>query len=297
MKKPYVVSSDLGLVWGRRAGRKLSKSGLFNFRQQVRRSLEECFGFGSCDWVPEDELYEGMAFLRAKHESLPLVSFDKVYSDNLVYEYDVSRMVGRNGWDTGYGTTTGRPMDLREIVEDAARFLKKGEAAFVDDVIFSGTLFERLIDLFAERGIRIVHAYAGVAIQDGIKRLKKKGCTVHAVRTYREVVDEICERDFMPGAPLSGRTVSEMVNTGMPYLLPFGRPHEWASIPHKYERRHSWACLKASLDLYRSDSELMGMRCHDLPRAIYGIASSELLVSEALEQAYRSLSTWVHGHD
>lgn len=275
--KPYVVSADLSLLWKRAAGIDLPKYSLQRFRSQGSKMLESIFG--ACDWIQEDELVDSLQCLLDSND-LPVVSLDRVYAPS-DREMSITRLVDENGSDAGYGSRDGSALDLSQTVRGIAERLPAKEVVLVDDVLFSGSMCAHIIGLFREHGVRVPRVYAGVAIQEGVWRMQSVGCEVYAVRTYEEVIDEVCERDFMPGAPLSGRTVKGFVNTGAPYLQPFGNPVAWASIPKEYARSFSSNFLHLSADIYRE----MQTRCSELPRGVFGLTEdTDALVSDALEK-------------
>lgn len=279
---PYVVSSDLGIVWSRYAGRGFSRQALDGFRDECRTVLRR--SFGACDWVPEEELVAGMHQLLLRR-SAPIVSLDAAYT-SIGVPLDMTRLVDASGQDVGFGDRRGGQRSLADAVTQAAADLCAKEAVLVDDVIFSGALLEALVGLFARVGIRVIGACAGIAVQDGAARLESLGCEVWAVRRYEEVLDEVCERDFLPGAPLSGRTVAGFVNTGMPYLRPFGRAEQWASFPPDRAAVMSKRFLIAGQKLYRS---LGDIRCRDLPRRIFGVRADAAPIADVFSSAIRRL--------
>src|SRR5205823_2993530 len=134
------------------------------------------------------------------------------------------------------------------------------KAVLVDDVIFSGNLMSRVVASLGRVGIQIPVVCAGIAIQEGIDLLAKKGIEVRAVRRYVNVIDEVCERDFYPGVPLCGRLVKEAENTGAAYILPFGNPGKWASIPRKWQNPFSRFCIQQSIKLFEAIEEASGKR-------------------------------------
>ena len=276
--KPYVVSADLSVLWRRTAGVSLPEDALEQFRLQGAQKLESIFG--ACDWIAENELEDGLVRLLQAND-LPVVSLDQVYTF-CGSSLDLTRLVDQNGEEAGYGSRNGDALSLPEKVRNLARNIVGGELVLVDDVMFSGAMYAHLIDLFRENGVRVPRVYAGVAIGEGIRRMKTIDCEVFAVRTYDEVIDEVCERDFMPGAPFSGRAVAGCRNVGMPYLLPFGRPTAWASIPDANARSFSSLFLRLSAEMYR----VMRTRRRALPRDIYGLHGDEdVFISDLLTQA------------
>lgn len=271
---PYIVSCDLGLLW-EKAGFSIPLSDLETFREEVRAALRE--SIGASEWIPEIEIKEGVEY-ELTQISVPVISLDNVYTPRQEYELSMTRLVDWHGNDAGYGMRDGTALNLREQIQKIAQAVQATEIALVDDVIFSGSMMERVIKLFAEEKVHVRIALCGIAIGEGVERLRHTGCSVKAVRTYAEVADEICERDFMPGAPLSGRTVTSTVNTGAPYILPFGKPERWASIPSTKVTKFSQKVLRANANFY----EGLGLSTKKLPRNILGLEKSDLLIADIL---------------
>jgi hypothetical protein len=102
------------------------------------------------------------------------------------------------------------------------------------------------------------------------------GKEVHCVRFYEDVIDEVCERDFYPGVPMSGRLLAGVGNWGAPYIKPFGNPEKWASIPSEHVADFSWLCLENAVALFETIEQLSGRSVHieDLDRRIVGLPES-----------------------
>jgi hypothetical protein len=245
--RPYVVSCDLATLW-QEFGFDVSTDTLEEFRARARNALQQ--SVGSTEWIPEDELRSGLSALLSA-SSFPIVSLDQTYTRQET-QVDLTRLVNTDLCDIGYGTRDGGFTDPATAIHKAVGSIKEREIALVDDVIFSGAMMEHVILLLTQHGIRVRHVFAGVAIGEGVERVRTLGCPVAAVRTYPEVHDEICERDFLPGAPYSGRTLAAVENTGAPYVLPFGNPAAWASIPSAHQAAFSKEMLEAAAAFYKS---------------------------------------------
>jgi len=273
---PYVVSCDLSILWPS-AGHRVSSDTVDAFRTAVQCALRECVG--ESQWIPDQELKDGLAELTARC-SMPIVSLDPIYAPTNL-PLSLTRLVDDQLADAGYGARDGSPIHLRSLVRSIVEKLTERDIALVDDVLFSGAMMEHLISLFAEHNVRVRRIFAGVAIGEGVDRLSAINCPVSSVFFYPEVIDEICERDFLPGAPMSGRTIRARQNTGAPYLLPFGKPVTWASIPVEKERTFSMAVLRASADFY----DTIPLRVEELPRHIFDISTKkDELVSHVLRK-------------
>lgn len=252
----FVVPSEVGMVSG----------DLINYLRTI---------FLSVELVSADELQSGMTRL-ASATGLTAVSMDRVYFHSELH-LDVTRAVNVLGDGVGVVARHGfKP--LSEQVSDLKISLQgQREVVLVDDVIFSGGLLLELIGLLNAQGIDVPVVVAGVAIGEGVGVLKNRGIEVQAVRLFPTVIDEICERDFLPGVPLSGRTVVGTEKEGAPYILPFGRPQAWASIPEVWEQELSKFCLNLTAGVFDLIGQASGRQIlpRDLERCPIGIDRSD----------------------
>lgn len=267
--QPFVISGDLSSLLG------ISPTALEGFREALTQALHK--SVGTCEWVPEAELFDGMVSM-TKTCPVPLVSLDPIYVPS-PFALNITRLIDVDGNEVGYGLRNGQPLHLVDEIRRIVSLINGNEIALVDDVLFSGAMMTQIASCFREQGVKVRRVYAGVAIGDGVRRLRLDGIEVKAVRTYDEVMDEICERDFFPGAPMSGRTVFGLPNTGAPYLSPFGNAEKWASIPADQVSSFSCSVLNAVADVY----EVIPTRITDLPRQIHElVAGKEAWMSSTL---------------
>lgn len=283
MNKPYVVSADIeGLLlrWARRRHFDLPNPahianflGRSSFCDEIRVEFSTFMQriFPALELVPEIELQGGLAERIWQTELTP-VSLERAYTDcfihrdeehprtsgvkdrvtgryirNVVY-LDMTRLVDDMGNDRGLGHRSYAP-PLPEQLEKLKEWRVK-EVALVDDVIFTGALLERVIQELSQLGINVPLIIAGIGVAEGIHRVNQSKREVWCVRTYKEVIDQVCERDFYPGVPFSGRSLIGGENVGVPYLLPFGKPGEWASIPEEWQRPFSRFCIEQTIKLF-----------------------------------------------
>ena len=128
----------------------------------------------------------------------------------------------------------------------------------LDDVIFSGSVIEYISKLFKENGIDVVGAIAAISSIDGytmFNNLKEKVNCGYLMG--KDVIDEICERDFYYGIAQSGmaRLVDGKVYKA-PYFMPFGDPVARASVPTDRKEYFSTMCVNLSLDLWEEIEKL-----------------------------------------
>ncbi len=152
------------------------------------------------------------------------------------------------------------------------------KVSLVDDVVFSGDFLLRVIKLLESRGITVSAVYAGIAIGQGMEKVVKAGYPFEYVLLFPDVIDEVCERDFFPGVPLSGRTLRGSQNVGIPYLLPFGLMNKWSSVPVNCHQIVSQKCIGLTVELFDEIGIASGrsVLCSDLDRGVPGIVSSSV---------------------
>jgi len=271
MDKPYVVSADIYLLmkgWANQNGFILPKREFFcHLREKFSSYMQGIFP--EFELVSEEEIFRGLAKLVVE-SNLPAISLDRVYFTG-EFNLEIARLVDKNGEDRGLGCRAGTP----PLTEQIRKLQTSGihEVVVVDDVVFSGALLERIIELLSGIGIRVPLVCAGIGIAEGINRINGTKREIRCVRVYEEVADEVCERDFYPGVPLSGRLLVGGENIGVPYLLPFGNPESWASIPSEQTATFSKFCLHQTISLFDeierySDKQVF---CRDLGRKVVGL--------------------------
>lgn len=290
-KRPYVISEDIHILldkWAKNKGFTLPSRKFFEeLRKEMQGYLEKIFGVGNIDMISARELRNGMKKL-IKQIKLPVVSMDRVYFRTSP-EIQVARMIDKFLNDCGIGPRFWAPSIPEQLLGIKERF---GEAALLlDDVIFSGEVIAKILLSLEAVGVRVPVVIAGITIGGGAKKLEKEtNAKILTVRYYEKVIDEICERDFYPGVPLSGRLViGQKVETGAPYLLPFGKPREWASIPKEKEKEFSVFCLNQTVKLWKAIEKASGriVRCCDLERIPLGISYTNKRFLDELEKVLK----------
>lgn len=260
--KPYIVSADtygLFKTWANKNGLLVPQSSYF---EGMLKELEQVLGkyFDQVDVISESELIEGLNRMVAT-SALPVVSLDRAYvrpgQDNLLGYLDVTRTVDQNLNNVGLGSRR-QDQSIIEQVKSYAYQLNGRPIALIDDVVFDGNTMLQVAQTFEAAGVPVEKVFTGIVVEDGKKLLEQNGLEVESVvDPYGEVTDEICERDFRVGVPYSGRTVETKGGLkGAPYILPFGKPVEWASIPADSALEFSLFALSQFLQLWSKTEQL-----------------------------------------
>lgn len=282
--KPYIVSGDIKVLlqdWCNNTGFCMPSQDFFvELRSQFSERMQQLF---PCfEFVTEDELSQGLSELVAQNNLTP-IALDRVYFRSTP-RLDITRVVGSQENSKRLSRRSGTPPLLTQI-----RAIKKAgiqQIALVDDVIFTGDLTLRTAEVFKSIGIDVPKIYAGVGIGEGIKKLSLAGISVDCVKQYDEVIDEVCERDFYPGVPYSGRLVDPMGNIGAPYILPFGDPASWASIPSESQESFSRFCINQTINLFSEIERISGslVQCCHLDRQIVSFPNDSTRFVDSLKK-------------
>lgn len=284
---PYVVSADIKVLlskWALTYGFILPDGEFFpELRAEFSRLMRNIFP--QFILISEQEIAGGLAekSLAAKH---PLLSLERAYLD-APFRLEVSRCVNAENADAGLYTRSGAA-NLREQLA-VLRNAGVRTVSIVEDVIFSGGFLLRILELLKKSGIAVESVYTGIAIGSGMDKVRAHGYEVECVRSFPEVIDEVCERDFFPGVPLCGRTLRGAHNIGIPYIAPFGLMKDWASIAPEYEEVVSERCVDLTSLLFNEIGRASGrpVLCSDLERGVLGIPPSEVPFVAALQQFVR----------
>jgi len=210
---------------------------------EYMKNIFPCF-----DFILEQDIFDHMKKI-TEMSNLSCVSLDHVYYGG-DYSIELTRVVDQNGTDLGLRRRFGTPSLKKQLnlIKDSG----VKEVCLVDDVIFSGSLVERVIQQLSYMGITVPLVCAGVGIQGGINRISSPQRLISCFRQYDDVIDEVCERDFYFGVPLSGRSFSCAEDIGLPYLLPYGKPDKWASIPVLLQKSFSEFCIQQTIKLFEA---------------------------------------------
>lgn len=155
----------------------------------------------------------------------------------------------------------------------------------VDDVVFSGNVLRTIISKFENNNIKVVGVRSAISTEEAYESFNKsleKGLKC-GILLGKDVIDQICERDFYFGIAQSG--ISVKGENGKiykaPYFKPFGNPVERASIPKAYEDVFSNNCLMRSMYLWKKieDRTKRQIRIKDLPEEINDLDGNERVIN------------------
>jgi hypothetical protein len=295
MYKPYVVSGDIDILLERWAARRQFTLPNADFFRQLRLEMQEKLTriFGDAIILPSDEIERNAHSFVFDKQVHPVITLDKVYNSSELH-LELTRTVkpdlSDNGLDSRYGlpdiqTQVANLMKIQ--VPDSVAPKSSQHFSLYDDVIFTGHLIESIVEEITSHGMIVGSIGCGVGIKTGLDKLREKGLEVLVFREYAEVIDQVCERDFYPGVSYSGRTLSTDKQVGIPYLLPFGNPMTWASIPIGHTRDFSDFCLHQTTKLFKTIEMVSGKKvgCSDIERKLPGLPEDTSRFVDFLEKA------------
>lgn len=292
----YVVSEDIDILverWCRNNGLKPPAKRFYGaLRARMLDFLHEIFARVTI--INSERIRAGLSKLAAKHKKngLTVVSLERVYLEETEIHGRIELTRTVNGFGDEiivHGTRYGTP-------EKSIQFRKfRGKKlALIDDVLFSGkTLIETIQELLHNNAN--VHAVVtAIGVKNGVDRLKGTNfgvigmpahMTVHCLEEFDEVSDQVCERDFYPGVPYSGRQYIGG-NAAFPYIRPFGKLDKWASIPEKELARFSKLCLDNTIALFEEIGRVNNtvITCSMVPRPVYGFPVDKTPFVSALKE-------------
>lgn len=182
--------------------------------------------------------------------NIPIVTLDKIYvtpdKDN-IYFLDCTRINGSNEIKSRRGE------QIEKQIETISKQLQTKKIMLVDDVVFSGKVLKRIIELFRQRKIEVIKIISSIGTNESYEYFKnnlKYGIELNYL-LLDDVIDQICERDFYFG--IAGSGIMVRTRDGLyksPYFKPYGTPVERASIPKKFENDFSRGCIERSIQLW-----------------------------------------------
>ena len=195
---------------------------------------------------------------------LPIVTLDAIYltpNNESIYFLDCTRLDKENNLVSR--SDMNNPYSVKiQIKKLATLFKLQGETEIViaDDVIYSGSVIQKVINLFNQEGIKVKAIISAITTKSAQKNiLNNLNIPILSEIILEDtVIDQICERDFYFGITGSGIATRTEDNTikKAPYFIPFGDPITRASIPESEAISFSNNCILRSLRLWKSIQEI-----------------------------------------
>lgn len=220
---------------------------------------------------------------------IPIVSLDRIYTkidEENIFFLDCTRLDGSTNLVSRNNNFDPLNVD-KQICFLANMFLEQGidQIVLLDDVVFSGSVLRSIIEKFNQNNIEVVgirscistlssYNYFNTLLPLGLK------C---GYLMEKDVIDQICERDFYFGIAGSGISVKNENNEiyKAPYFKPFGNPVDRASIPKEYENYFSEGCLLRSIELWKEIEKNSEKEFYisDLPERINFTKNEDMIIT------------------
>ncbi len=294
MNRSYIVSQDIQLLLKQWAGQRnfiLPSADFFAAsRLRMTEKLEQIFKH--VKMLEEEDLQKGAASL-IQHSIFPVVSLDRIYVEAEHY-LDLTRLsiIADSVFnEIGLQSRHGAPSiddQVNLLMLDLSEQKLPWTIALFDDVIYSGNGILKVIDLLKKVGVTVAEVYVAVGVTKGVDKIRARDIPVKCVYEFDEVIDEICERDFFPGVPLSGKLIDGVRHT----YLSLENIGDCASIPEEHQRDFSLFCWQQTAELFAAIEECSGkpVLCRDLGVLIHGIPTNGTRYVEAIETVLLSLN-------
>jgi len=280
----YVVSEDVDVLVARWClGKNLlaPRNDLYvGLRAKMKEFLQGIFA--KVTFVDSQEIRNGLLSSIASHKEagLTVVSLERAYLEDSEVDgrIELTRTVDGDCNDILVPSKRNSC-----IVPKLQQFsgLSGKNIALIDDVIFSGKTLKSIISELHHYNTNVHAVTAAIGVKSGVDHLNNarfcvtgqpKQMTVHCVEEFDGISDQVCERDFYPGVPYSGREHFTYDNASFPYVLPFGKPQKWASIPEKEVKQFSSLCIDNTIALFEEIENVnnLTISCSSVPRRIFG---------------------------
>jgi len=248
--KKYILSQDVGILMGKWAERKafqIPDLSYFNsLTRQVAADLQILFNEECKDVKVEIVLADDICKkinteIRFNKEDF-IVSLDRVYFE-CDFQFEICRVVSFDGkeWiDCGRRARPGSK-SLEEQMDQIVDFANNRSIVLTDDGCWTNRTIKEIINGLVARGAKVKEVvfalFFGRDTQDF-------GTVIKPIYIFSDenVLDWVCERDFIPGVPLGGRTVVGELgdhyfhNVGAYYLFNMGDFRNWASLDFSEDR-------------------------------------------------------------
>ena len=219
---------------------------------------------------------------------IPIVTLDTIYlkpDNESIYFLDCTRLdkentlVARNKMNDPYNVEN----QIKKL-STLFKLQNQNEIVIADDVIYSGSVIQKIIELFKQNGIKVISVISAISTN----KAKENLYNIYKIPVLTEImlndstIDQICERDFYFGITGSGiaiRTKDNQIKKA-PYFYPFGDPVTRASIPPIYAKYFSEKCILRSIRLWECINNLTNryQLIKNLPEQINNTKENEEII-------------------
>jgi len=197
-------------------------------------------------------------------EAVVISTIHSVISKMAGHCLQINRLVDSAGNILGLGARPGNS-SISSQFEEIKGCSEKRPVILVEDGSFSGSTMRAMIEICIAMKIEIKHLVIGFLFHDARRNILKVFPKNENIHCWREenFLDWLPDHDFYPFIPNAGRVVGFSYNSHhmpvylhsglslcMPYILPYGKPKEWASIPEECACGFSLLCLREAIAIF-----------------------------------------------
>ena len=188
---------------------------------------------------------------------------------------EVNRLIDMDGEIIGIGPRPGYPSVEKQIA-GALDKLSGKDIVIVEDGAFTGGTLDYLLGIMQGRGSSVKAIVLGILFPDAEKVIRERfDGQLLCYRKADDVLDWMPSHDFFPFFPNSGRVIGghlagkcfptyteDHMSLSMPYIMPYGKPGEWASIKTNGYKAANFSrqCLTSALNIFQAMEEINGRR-------------------------------------
>ncbi len=184
----------------------------------------------------------------------------------------LNRLIDCSGELIGIGPRPGHPK-----IEAQLSYLPRGEKSLViiEDGSFTGGTMQALLGILGPERVRTI--VLGILFPRAADVLEKNfdGEVICNRNEKDDLIDWVPSHDFLPFMPNNGRVVGSFLGKScfpvylynhaslcMPYILPYGRPEEWASIRGEKAKicQFSIHCIQLALQIFEEMERINGKK-------------------------------------
>jgi hypothetical protein len=210
---------------------------------------------------------EGQLCMRDKSVQVVLSNSPEIADQSCGNEglvLNINRLFDAQGEMIGYGARFG--FDYLDIqFETLVRKIANRSVVLIEHGSFTGGTLRFILKKLTDRGVKvntIVVGFCGTKAERTIKEIFDGEFVI--VHPDEQLIEWIPDHDLIPFTPNCGRVFGEKVphsfapvvtSDGMscayPYILPFGRTEEWASLPKDSALKLSLFCLETAIEIFK----------------------------------------------
>jgi hypothetical protein len=186
---------------------------------------------------------------------------------------NINRLFNTDGVMIGYGPRPGfDPLDTQ--LDELTQKIAGRSVVLIEDGAFTGGTLKFVLHELESRGIRVTAIIVGFCCNGSRSTIQEVFAgEIAMVHPIKDLIDWIPDHDLIPFSPNCGRVLGEQASQGLmpvrtpggfscayPYILPFGRIEEWASLPTEGARDLSRFCLDISIEIFSHMEPKMTIR-------------------------------------